>query len=156
MLAIEEAVRQGKDVATLNDASWYFERLHFHLDRAERRTGYPPTGKVAREELENDPLLRGLSDLGFAALVNSCMRQLVTEGFPVRVSQVHRVARRRMNLALRFLPSRQRERYRSEWEGEMAGMEPAAVGQFALHLVIRAPLAGMLFRLHLLLGRQAA
>ncbi|MEU2487060.1 hypothetical protein ABZ593_20935 [Streptomyces sp. NPDC012617] len=97
---------------------------------------------------------RRLSDVELDAVLLSV--GLSEFGPPPVADPAREVARRRVGLALRFLPSKEREHYRIEWGAEVDSMSPAVAARFAANVLLRAPLAGISLRFAKIFGRQAA
>lgn len=156
---IEQAAQNRVEISELLDARLYFARLDRAMVVAEKRHGRLPTSTQIHEELQRDDLLRGLGASGFDWLVKcrliDASRQLRVAD-KLRLSRESRTARRRVSLALRFLPAKERERYRREWEGEMAALSPGAAARFAVGVLREAPRSGAVLRLRKMFGRLAA
>ncbi|WP_228994685.1 hypothetical protein [Streptomyces sp. DH8] len=159
--AIEEAIAAGRDLATLPDAKVYFDRVAFLTRIAEKSLGRTPLQRDVYVLVRTDPLLRGLSFASFGRLMDCASggahrsltdaeRQWLAERRP------NGSARRHVNLSLRFLPAVERERYRHEWEAEMAAMSPAEADAFARGVLRSALKSGLVLRLRRILGRLAA
>lgn len=158
--AIEEAIAEGRDIATLPDAKLYFERVAYLVRTAERRFGRTPLRREVHLLVQEDLLLRGLSLWGLSELMDATgkvhrsltdeERRWVTEHLPSGA------VRRHVNLSLRFLPVAERGRYRSEWEAEIAAMSPAEADVFARGVLRFALRSGLVLRLSRIFGRQAA
>ncbi|WP_405533836.1 hypothetical protein OG592_44545 (plasmid) [Streptomyces avidinii] len=63
---------------------------------------------------------------------------------------------RRIALALIFVPPGQRERYRQEWNAEMASLSAREASAFALQLLWSAPRTGAMLWLKRTFGRRPA
>lgn len=159
---IERAASERQDISQLRSSKKYFARFDRAMEITSARLGRAPQMVHDRAELQLDALLGGLSASGFDWLVKCRLQALTHEilkaahsSYPEK-SRMARTAQRRVCLAVRFLPAEKRERYRQEWEGEMAGMTPLNASQFALNALKRAPKSGVTLRLQRFLGRQAA
>lgn len=119
--------------------------------------GELPTIATLRRVADRDPRAPGPASTTMLEMVLMILRsdEALMKGIRP-VDRSTRTARRRMGVALRLLPAKERERYRMEWTSEMEAMSPAVAAQFAANVLRRAPLTGISLRFAKLFGRQAA
>ncbi|MFG2593900.1 hypothetical protein [Streptomyces sp. NPDC048438] len=127
-------------------------------DKFADLNGRPPTATELRAVFKSEygPPGRGFDVT--VEVVASARRgaDRVSMGAEPTPDRSMRVARRKLGLALCFLPAKEREHYRIEWSAEMGAMSPAVAAQFAANVLLRAPVSGVTLRFARIFGRQAA
>ncbi|MCX4657301.1 hypothetical protein AB0N79_38675 [Streptomyces microflavus] len=152
---IERAARRREDVANLPSAQLIFGCFDEAVRSASMRRHGDHTWAEVHIEISRDGLLPGLSLDGFDWLKKCRQAAHLGNSLEADTVRLPRTAQRRVHLALRFLPEGERERYREEWEAEIAAMAPAVAAQFAYGVLRRAPRSGLILWLRKLLGRLA-
>ncbi|MGW0792940.1 hypothetical protein ACWD04_33235 [Streptomyces sp. NPDC002911] len=125
--------------------------------------GRMPTAAEVLEEMTTTARFpKSLSMKTIIAIMDESTRMLAIvdavnrEVLSLKVDPQQRAAGRRVDLALRLLPAKEREHYRTEWSAEMAAMSSTVAAQFAANVLRHAPLTGISLRFAKLFGRQAA
>ncbi|QSS95430.1 hypothetical protein [Streptomyces sp. M54] len=152
---LEQAAVRRKDVADIEAGPVLFKLFDFASHAARRRHGRQPERAEVFAEIQLYPALNGLGADGFDWLMKCRLRALAREADESRIAKNSRTAQRRMNLALRFLPKGERERYREEWEAEIQDLPPAAAARFACVVLVMAPKSGLILWVRKLFGRLA-
>ncbi|MEV5614444.1 hypothetical protein [Streptomyces bacillaris] len=157
-MEIEAAARAGWDISELESAQLYFDHLGACIQAAVSRQGGEPSAEQLLEEIERSVVLRGLGKAGLEALLVSKTRHMLEARRELAAERTKRdrIARRRVDLALWFLPACEREHYSQEWHAEMAAMQSREAAHFSLNLLVRAPRSGLTLHLQKIFGRLVA
>ncbi|PVC80744.1 hypothetical protein DBP19_35155 [Streptomyces sp. CS090A] len=152
---LDRQVRAGQGIDGRSELTFVVGYLRLRVSQLAQSLGRMPTLAELVRELAKENVLGGIHPATLVMLIQADPTIRLADAQQSRPARPRRAAERRLNLALRFLPDGERERYRREWKAEMAAMPPAAAAQFAYGVLRQAPWSGVILWLCKKLGRLA-
>ncbi|MFJ5890305.1 hypothetical protein [Streptomyces californicus] len=151
---IEARARKGQSLTGVPDLHEIIMALmHLVFSFHYRSGGLLPTLADLYAETRNDARLKRLSPTGLRALI--AHHPELARRVNVDWAAGETAKNWRVDAALLFFPVGEGERYRVEWEAEMAAMSPAEAAQFSRCVLRRAPRSGFILWVCKFLGRLA-